>query len=213
MKIKTLFTSILVVLLVAPLWAEGPNGPSASSQLTEAEEANILYLYEEEKLARDIYVEMYIAHGAYIFNRISESEQRHMDAVEGLIIKYGLDDTVSYNEHGIFTNGDLQEEYDHLLEYGLGNITSALEVGVAIEEMDITDIEDMLNQTDKADIQRVLSNLLRGSYNHLEAFNRQLDFVPLSSLACAGGDKNRGSKGKGNTGETGNGQVTQKRGG
>ncbi len=178
MKIKTLFASILVVLLVAPLWAKGPNGPSASSGLTEAEKANILYLYEEEKLARDIYVEMYIAHGAYIFNRISESEQRHMDAVERLITKYGLDDTVLYNDYGIFTDGDLQKEYDHLLEDGLGNLTSALEVSVAIEEMDIADIENMLEDTDKADIQRVLSNLLRGSYNHLEAFNRQLNLIP-----------------------------------
>jgi hypothetical protein len=178
MKIKTLFASILIVFLVAPLWAKGPNGPSVSFQLTEAEEANILYLYEEEKLARDIYVEMYNAHGAYIFNRIFESEQRHMDAVERLITKYGLDDTVLYNEHGIFTNGDLQKEYDRLLEDGLNNLTSALEVGVAIEEMDIADIENMLEQTDKADIQRVLSNLLRGSYKHLEAFNRQLDLIP-----------------------------------
>ena len=37
--------------------------------------------------------------------------------------------------------------------------------------------------------------------------------IILSSLAYAGGDKNHGSKGKGNTGETGSGQVTQKRGG
>jgi hypothetical protein len=118
-----------------------------------------------------------------------------------------------YNDHGIFTDGNLQEEYDRLLEDGLENLTSALEVGVAIEEMDIADIETMLEYIDKADIQRVLSNLLRGSYNHLEAFNTQLDFVPLSSLAYGGGDKNRGSKGKGNTGETGSGQVTQKRGG
>jgi hypothetical protein len=178
MKIKTLFTLILVVFLVAPLWAKGPNCPSISSPLTETEEVNILYLYEEEKLAHDIYVEMYKAFGAFIFNRISESEQRHMNAVERLIIKYNIDDTVLYNEHGVFTNGDLQKEYDRLLEDGLSNLTSALEVGVTIEEMDIADIENMLQDTEKADIQRVLSNLLRGSYKHLEAFSKQLDFIP-----------------------------------
>ena len=34
----------------------------------------------------------------------------------------------------------------------------------------------------------------------------------FSSLAYAGGDKNRGSKGQGSTGSTGKGAVTQTRG-
>ena len=37
--------------------------------------------------------------------------------------------------------------------------------------------------------------------------------IIFSSLAYAGGDKNRGSKGKGNTGTTGGGATTQTRGG
>jgi hypothetical protein len=49
---------------------------------------------------------------------------------------------------------------------------------VEIEEMDIGDIERMLEETDKADIKRVLSNLLNGSYNHLDAFNTQLGLMP-----------------------------------
>ena len=178
MKTKLFLALILVVLLVAPLWAKGPNGPSISSGLTELEEANILYLFEEEKLAHDIYVAMYKLYGAYIFNKISESEQRHMDSVAKLISKYKLDDTVVYNGLGIFTNEVIQAEYDRLLENGNINLTSALEVGVDIEVMDIGDIERMLDETDKADIERVLSNLLDGSYNHLDAFNTQLGLIP-----------------------------------
>ena len=101
-----------------------------------------------------------------------------MNTIEKLITKYDLDDAVLYNDHGIFTDVDLQKEYDRLLEAGLVNLTSALEVGVAIEEMDIADIENMLQETDKPDIQRVLLNLLRGSYNHLKAFNKHLGLIP-----------------------------------
>ncbi|MGB5745724.1 MAG: DUF2202 domain-containing protein [Desulfobacterales bacterium] len=64
------------------------------------------------------------------------------------------------------------------LHIGDDNLTSALEVGVKIEEMDIADIERMLDETDKADIERVLSNLLDGSKNHLDAFNTQLGLIP-----------------------------------
>ena len=178
MKTKLFFVLILIVLFVAPLWAKGPNGPSTSSGLTGTEKANILYLFEEEKLARDIYVEMYNSYGAFIFNNISESEQRHMDSVAKLIAKYELDDTVVHNDPGVFTNAVIQIEYDRLLDNGRLSLTSALEVGVDIEEMDIADIERMLTQTEKADIKRVLSNLLDGSYNHLDAFNTQLGLIP-----------------------------------
>ena len=44
--------------------------------------------------------------------------------------------------------------------------------------MDIGDIERMPEETDKADIKRVLSNLLAGSNNHLDAFNTQLGLLP-----------------------------------
>ena len=179
MKTKLFFASILVILLVAPLWAKGPKGPSTSSVLTGIEEANILYLFEEEKLAHDIYVEMYNLYGAYIFNNISESEQRHMDAVAKLISKYELDDIVVYdNVPGVFTNGDIQGEYDRLLDNGGKSLTDALKVGVEIEIMDIGDIERMLEETEKTDIERVLSNLLAGSENHLDAFNTQLGLNP-----------------------------------
>ena len=174
MRAKVSFALILVVLMVAPLWAKGPNGPSNTSELNIFEEDNILYLFEEEKVAHDIYAEMYKLWGAYIFNNISESEQRHMDAVANLIYKYGLDESVFGNVPGVFNNPVLQEEYERLLIKGNISLTSALEVGVEIEEMDIADIKVMLEQTDKSDIERVLNNLLDGSYNHLAAFERQL---------------------------------------
>lgn len=177
MRTKVLFALILVVLMVAPLWAKGPNGQNGSSNtsaITLEEEANLLYLFEEEKVAHDIYVEMYNLYGAFIFDNISESEQRHMDAVANLISKYRLDDSVFGNDPGVFNNPVLQEEYKRLLKDGSINLTSALGVGVEIEEMDIADIERMQDETVKKDIERVLANLLRGSYNHLDAFETQL---------------------------------------
>ncbi len=178
MKTKLFFALILAALLVAPLWAKGPNGPSTSSGLTVTEKNNILYLYEEEKLAHDIYVAMYNLYGAYIFNNISESEQRHMDSVAKLISKYELEEGVLNNDPGIFLNENIKVLYGDLLEEGEKDLTSALGVGVKIEVMDIGDIEDMQKETDKADIERVLSNLLDGSYNHLDAFNTQLGLIP-----------------------------------
>jgi len=101
-----------------------------------------------------------------------------MNSVARLISKYELDDTVVNNGLGIFANGVIQDEYDRLLEKRKLNLTSALEVGVEIEEMDIGDIERMQEETDNSDIKRVLSNLLDGSNNHLDTFNTQLGLIP-----------------------------------
>jgi len=168
----------MALLAAAPIWAKGPNDPSTSSGLTQTEKDNILYLYEEEKLAHDIYVEMYTLYGAYIFNNISESEQRHMDSVAKLISKYELDNTVVDNKLGIFTNEEIKKAYDEFLIRGKDSLASALNVGVDIEEMDIEDIKEMQAYAVKSDLNRVLSNLLDGSYNHLDAFETQLGLIP-----------------------------------
>ena len=52
----------------------------------------------------------------------------------------------------------------------------ALEVGVSIEEKDIADLEALIKEEElSSDVENLYNRLLSGSYNHLNAFNRQLD--------------------------------------
>ena len=112
---------------------------------------------------------------APIFGNISESEQRHMDAVRSLIEKYGLVDPVANDEVGEFTNTDFAEFYKKLVEDEEINYCDALQVGIDIEVLDIEDIEIALNDVEARDVNRVLNNLLNGSYNHLNAFTSQYE--------------------------------------
>ena len=138
--------------------------------LTFEEEAGLLFMREEEKLARDVYLVLFDKWGLRVFENIAESEQRHMDAVLYLLGKYGLDDPAL--DPGLFLNPDLQDLYDELVGKGETSLVDALEVGILIEETDIEDIENLIGQTDKEDIIQVYTNLLDGSYCHLEAFVR-----------------------------------------
>jgi hypothetical protein len=136
----------------------------------------------EEKLARDVYLAMhdeYEEYNAQIFANIAVSEQRHMDAVLGLLNKYKIDDPVAGMPAGKF--GDLmleevkfQDLYNKLIAGGTTFI-GALDVGVQIEELDIEDLENLLPVVQNIpDIKNVYENLLDGSHNHLDAFNSQL---------------------------------------
>ncbi|MBK8795548.1 MAG: DUF2202 domain-containing protein [Anaerolineales bacterium] len=142
--------------------------------LSEDERASLLFMREEEKLAHDVYVTLYDQWGLRVFNNIAASEQKHTDAIAALLNAYGLTDPTIGNGVGEFTNPDLQALYDELVAQGSASVTEALKVGVAIEELDITDLEQRIAETDSSDIQRVYSNLLAGSTNHLRAFSSNL---------------------------------------
>ena len=181
MKSKTLIiTIILIACIASPLWAKGGkvNGGGSTPVISDKEAGDLVFLREEEKIARDVYLAMFALYEAQIFANISVSEQRHMDAVKGLLDKYGISDPVVDDTPGVFTNAALAQIYSQLITKGSASFTDALEVGVMIEEMDIEDIETvMLPDATKSDVKRVLTNLLAGSYNHLDAFTAELNAI------------------------------------
>jgi hypothetical protein len=111
--------------------------------------------------------------GLQTFQKISQSEQNHMEAVKTLIDRYGLPDPAS-RKIGVFTNPYLQSLYNDLIARGGLSLSEALKVGGAIEEIDILDLRAYLAQTDQPDIQQVFANIMNGSYNHLRAFVSRL---------------------------------------
>jgi hypothetical protein len=152
---------------------DGTDVPEAI--LKSSETNSILFLREEEKLARDVYQTLYEVFPLRPFLNISKSEQAHMDAILYLINLYGLEDPVGDNPVGVFENQELQELYDTLVEQGKTDAVEALRVGALIEEVDILDLRAALEQ-DPADEEtiRVFTNLCRASGNHLRAFVRVL---------------------------------------
>lgn len=167
-----------------PKQARSAASPTMSdATLTEAEQAGLLLMREEEKLARDLYValEERYAHG--VFGRIAQSEQRHMDAVARLLERYDVPDPAAGQPPGAFTAPEIQKLYDDLLARGSQSLVEALRVGALVEEVDIADLREQLEATDRDDIRRVYDNLLRGSRNHLRAFVRSLDTEGESYVA------------------------------
>lgn len=151
------------------------NVTNVNGVLSDEEIDGLIFMREEEKLARDVYLTLYDYWGLPLFQNISQAEQTHTDSVKTLLDNYGIEDPVVNDQIGVFTNPDLQSLYNQLIEQGSVSVSEALKVGAAIEEIDILDLEERLNQTDNADIQQVYNNLLSGSSNHLRAFVSNLE--------------------------------------
>ncbi len=190
-----------------------------ASDLNADEAASLLYMREEEKLARDVYNALFAVWGQPTFQNIASSEQAHMDEVKLLLDRYALTDPAL--APGQFTDANLQALYDQLIAQGSASLADALKVGAAIEEIDIRDLQTRLAQTNNADIQLVFNNLMKGSYNHLNAFTSVLlqttgeTYQPqylsadvYQSIATGSmGNVYQGGRGNGNGGS--NGQAVQ----
>lgn len=152
-----------------------------AEELSAAEEAGLIKMREEEKMARDVYAFLYEEWQAPIFDNIAQSEQRHMNAVKLLLDKYGLVDPVTDPTAGVFTpESGMTELYEQFTTQGTESLIGAFTAGATIEDMDIRDLQDLIAQTDNADITQVYTNLLRGSRNHLRAFVYRLSLLGVT---------------------------------
>ena len=189
--------------------------------LSDEEIEGLLFMREEEKLAHDVYIMFYEKYNRRIFKNIARSEQKHTNAVLRLINRYELIDPVTTNDIGVFVNQDLQNLYDALIAKGNNSLIDALAVGAEIEEVDILDLEKYIKDiVDNEDLLHVYNNLLRGSHNHLHAFNKNLEkldvtYAPqhldqddfdliINSEHERGNDQRGGNGNRGNRGHRGN---------
>ena len=142
-----------------------------SEELNDKEKEGILFMREEEKVARDVYTYLFDKTEIRAFGNISKAEQRHMDAVKALIDRYDLTDPAAGKDYGEFSSDELQQLYDQLINDAAAGDIAALKVGALIEEKDILDLQKELDEhVDNKDITQVWTNLRKGSEAHLRAF-------------------------------------------
>jgi hypothetical protein len=144
------------------------------SDLSTTEASALVFMREEEKLARDVYQLLYTQWGQKVFSNIAASEQRHMDAVALLLTRYNLPDPAAATGTGVFQDPHVQELFNALMAQGQTSLSAALTVGATIEDLDIQDLQTRIAATDNADIALVFNELMKGSRNHMRAFISQL---------------------------------------
>ncbi len=165
----------------------------ASKTVDFNERLHLIFMREEEKLARDVYITLGMQYkDLSVFGNISTSEERHTCSVCDKLGEYDIPDPVTNDNVGVFSGeefGDyFTQKYEQLVTRGRQNRLEALMVGAYIEELDMIDInycpkvivETYENidsdgdcgkvYTDNADIQRLYASLIEGSESHLRAF-------------------------------------------
>lgn len=139
-------------------------------QISSFEEESLIFMREEEKLARDVYLNSFDLWNFRAFDNVAKSEQEHTEQIKALLDKYAISDPVVEDIPGVYVNQELQELYDTLSERSSKSLAEALLVGCLIEEKDMVDIKEAMEGIDNSDILQTYQNLLDGSINHLQGF-------------------------------------------
>lgn len=130
-------------------------GTSVAGTLSEMDEAHLIFMRSEEKLARDVYLtiaQMYEAPS--VFAEIAtRSEQDHTDTMRKMLIKFGIPDPEPStapgalppaDQIGVFENAYFAAyfagKYDDLVGSASVGLVEALYVGAKIEELDMLDL-------------------------------------------------------------------------
>jgi len=170
MMIKKALIGLSLVTIAMSASTHADESAEVLLPLDYEEEQSLVFMREEEKLARDVYLTFHEQWEKPVFANIAESEQTHTDTIEEMLEKYGVPDPVVDDTIGVFVNSFLLEKYYELVAKGQVSELDALMVGAFIEELDIIDLQEAIDSTDQEDLEQVYSNLMRGSRNHLRAF-------------------------------------------
>lgn len=175
--------TMLAVLLLGTIGVQAavaagrPAGAGGTAPLSAAETADLRFMREEEKLARDVYLQLFDQWSTPQFANVASAEQSHMDAMLRLLARYRVADPAAGMAIGEFTDPSLQALHDNLMALGSASELAALKVGGFIEEADMQDIVAAIELSQHADIDQTYSRLLCGSRNHLRAYAAQVSLV------------------------------------
>lgn len=183
----------------------GKSMDGSETGLDFPEETHLVFMREEEKLARDVYLTFA---GMYpeqpVFNRIATtSEQTHTDTIRDKLAQFDVEDPNPATNDlpasiGVFTGATygayFTQKFSELVARGSKSELEALYVGALIEELDMYDIvqcpkiivsmHDSIEEggcglvyTDENALINAYSSLVDGSELHLRAFVGQIEAV------------------------------------
>lgn len=160
----------------------------------------LAYMWNEERLAHDLYLELYKLYPQnQLQNIANNSEIKHIELVQNLVEYYDLNITnlVDYKENyslaeleampaGVYGVDAIQDLYDTLYAQGSVSAIDALKVGCMVEVVDVNDLDEYIIQA--SGNQAMLDSfdiLIRGSYKHYWAFDSGLKNLGVSNGCCS----------------------------
>jgi len=174
------------------------------TSLTSEQKHALAYMWNEERLAYDIYMNLNKLYPTNQLNNIAtKSETTHISLVRDLVSKYDINITnlVDYKESylaseldamgsGVYGIQAIQDLYDTLYAEGASSQIDSLKVGCKVEVVDVDDLDKYIAISTGNQALIDTFNILRdGSYRHYWAFDSGLKALGINDGCCSLGDE------------------------
>ena len=178
-----------------------------SPSLTQPLKNSLAYMGNEERLAYDVYLNLYDYQNKnngieikQLYNIATNAESKHISIVQSLVKRYDLNssdftdvnETIvkkdnlseSHRPRGIYPIKKIQDLYNSLYALGQQSQEDALKVGCMVEVTDIDDLDKYITQAQESnatDVEAAFNTLRDGSYNHYWAFDKALKNIGVTN--------------------------------
>lgn len=171
--------------------------------LTPEQKATLAYMWDEERLAHDLYLALHaLTPSNTFYNIATKSESQHTESVRALIEKYDLNifnttdfsggydaEALAAYEDGIYNTPEITTLYSELYAKGENSLQDALQAGCMVEVTDVDDLtRDIALVANAEDLVLVFESLRSGSYNHYWAFDKALKAQGVATGCCSLGE-------------------------
>jgi len=179
----------------------------AVSELSQDLKDSITFMFDEERLAHDVYLALHEYHMdqndvniTQLYKIATNSELGHIDAVDALAVTYDLNVTIYPDTEepyyaprvpGVYNVDIVQNLYNELYDKGIQSQRDALEVGCMVEVTDINDLEGYIalaQESNATDLEDLFIFLRNGSYNHYWSFDQGLISLDIADGCCSLGE-------------------------
>lgn len=147
--------------------------PEAADATRSSLASTLAFNREEERMAQDLYAALAAQYDqARPMSMITRSETQHFDSIGTLLSTHDVADPSAGRPAGSYAFPELQALYDGWLAEGSTSLDAAYQVGVELEQRDISDLQQAIAQTNEPDVLAVYQRLLSASEHHLSAYER-----------------------------------------
>ena len=138
-----------------------------------------LKLYQEEKMAYDLYGEFYERWSLSVFNTVQQREAKHVWCVERIMDNYGYKYRTNKNT-GLYQDKEIQKIYDEFTVKGCISDLAALEAAAYIKEKHIASLRERIRYQEDGYVVKVIFLMENAAQSHLKAF--------VNSIRLSGSD-------------------------
>ena len=162
---RTLSGMLLILMTtVIPVSASDASpGQGGATPLNTREAETLVLMREDEKLARDVYRVLYMYWQQDTWLKAMQQRQARMNSIGLLLEQYDLPDPLPDNRPGSFPSPESGNLYTQLVARGRLSHVDAIDVGIEIEKIDITDLLAALHESHHETLDQAYRTMLDSS--------------------------------------------------